>query len=143
MRKVRRSNKMRQLSLISPFCTILFAYDKKTVFNFFWYIVPRSLEIIDHCRFCSCTNHSKLIKKNTDLKTWKIPLFFRKMFPLFFRSVSGIFPAFFLNDSGIRPENTGNRPEKKRKHFPEKPRNLWYDNFLPWTLIENPQSFFF
>ena len=49
----------------------------------------------------------------TDLKTLKIPLFFRKMFPLFFRSVSGVFPEWFRN-----------RPEKERTHFAEKERNL-------------------
>ena len=39
------------------------------------------------------------------------------MFLLLFRPVSGVFPAFYRNDSGIRPE-------KKRKHLPEKERNL-------------------
>ena len=56
------------------------------------------------------------------------------MFPLFFRSVSGVFAAFFRNDSGNKagktpktdliPKSFWKKAGKKRKHFPEKERNL-------------------
>ena len=53
------------------------------------------------------------VSENADLETLTIPLFFQKKFSLF----SGLFPVFF------RPYS-GKTPGKKRKHFPEKERNL-------------------
>ena len=49
--------------------------------------------------------------------TLKLPLFFRKMFPLYLRCFASLIPESFR-------KTTGNRPEKERKHFPEKERNL-------------------
>ena len=76
---------------------------------------------------------SLLPARSTDLKTSA----------LFSENVS----AFFRSGSGLIPEkgrkNTGNRPEKKRKHFPEKERNLlsfkvWPMSVLAINLISGP-----